>query len=637
MKCPNCQLEFISNDHLTYHFKSYSHKEVISGQYLPKNYNCFVCLKGFDNPNEWFEHCQDKSHFQMLSWCGIKSDDQSADNSTSDGDIFETVNSPEKLEEALEAVDSPEEEQISDSESEHIDNVKVKSENYFDVKVKVEEFYENDTFENVDSSPEDNKPTKFDESLEYVDPDSPEIIEEEEINQIKKEEKEVERNANFREIDTLENVDSSEEEVIDNEETRKMCLICKAHKEGNHAGKALPGTSSFKSICFISLCKKCGKRGHVDAHCPTVTEGGSTSALQLPEKRKRKKRNKGIKARLRKLEYQERLNNSLTLGMTLVQKSSEKISEDNFEPVDSPEQMEENCDDDHDEHQQPTENLYEIVRNEAEIDTFEPLETEKVPKPMKQTEGLNNVCIFCLKNQHKYQLFCPKLKQLQPNEIYSTMYNAGIECQMCLGLGHETINCPAVKEGILKKCKIMDNNTVCGKFHCRYLHKSENCAESLPLKPEQNIQELEEIDKEKRPDEIPWSRIISAPSEILPQDDDSYMDQLLDNKIIVKSEFFPENNTNKSFSENVEESGDENNQMNLEEIDSSEVSLSDVDNDDQISLSSLEDHNIEISDSNVVVDKSNGDELLESVDSPDEFNDQQSDSDIDEFVVLDQA
>jgi len=36
LKCPNCQLEFISNDHLTYHFKSYSHKEVISGQYLPK-------------------------------------------------------------------------------------------------------------------------------------------------------------------------------------------------------------------------------------------------------------------------------------------------------------------------------------------------------------------------------------------------------------------------------------------------------------------------------------------------------------------------------------------------------------------------------------------------------------------------
>ena len=112
---------------------------------------------------------------------------------------------------------------------------------------------------------------------------------------------------------------------------------------------------------------------------------------------------------------------------------------------------------------------------------------------------------------------------------------------------------------------------------------------------------------------------------------------IFDNKIIVKSEFFPENNTNKSVSENVEESGDKNNEMNLEEIDSSEVSLSDVDNDDQISLSSLEDHNIEISDSNVVVDKSNGDELLESVDSPDEFNDQQSDSDIDEFVVLDQA
>ena len=96
---------------------------MISGQYLPKNYNCYVCLKGFENPNDWFEHCQDKSHFQMMVWCGIKSDIQNAhtrsiSENVRENDftkVFEEVNSLEKLEEILEPVDSPEQ-HISDSE-----------------------------------------------------------------------------------------------------------------------------------------------------------------------------------------------------------------------------------------------------------------------------------------------------------------------------------------------------------------------------------------------------------------------------------------------------------------------------------------------------------------------------------------
>ena len=55
-----------------------------------------------------------------------------------------------------------------------------------------------------------------------------------------------------------------------------------------------------------------------------------------------------------------------------------------------------------------------------------------------------------------------------------------------------------------------------------------------------------------------------------------------------------------------------------------------------MSLSSLGDHAIEIPISNSNIEKNNA-ELLESVDSPEEFNDQQSDSDSDEFIVLDHA
>ena len=68
-------------------------------------------------------------------------------------------------------------------------------------------------------------------------------------------------------------------------------------------------------------------------------------------------------------------------------------------------------------------------------------------------------------------LYCPKLKQLQPNDIYNIMQKAGINCQMCLGTGHSTKECPPMMEGFLKKCDIKDDNIECGRYHCRALHK----------------------------------------------------------------------------------------------------------------------------------------------------------------------
>lgn len=111
----------------------------------------------------------------------------------------------------------------------------------------------------------------------------------------------------------------------------------------------------------------------------------------------------------------------------------------------------------------------------------------KKPPAMKQAEGPNGTCIFCEKDSHKYQLYCPKLKQMQPNEIYNFMQKAGIECQMCLGLGHRSKNCPTAKEGFLKKCSIKENGSECGKYHSKYLHKTkkENTENPQPTQAKQ--------------------------------------------------------------------------------------------------------------------------------------------------------
>ena len=92
-------------------------------------------------------------------------------------------------------------------------------------------------------------------------------------------------------------------------------------------------------------------------------------------------------------------------------------------------------------------------------------------KDQQQARGQNNSCIICSQNPHRYQLNCPKLRELSPNQIYKIMTSSGIECQMCLGLGHRTRECPPTQEGFLKKCSIKEENMECGKYHCRALHK----------------------------------------------------------------------------------------------------------------------------------------------------------------------
>ena len=106
----------------------------------------------------------------------------------------------------------------------------------------------------------------------------------------------------------------------------------------------------------------------------------------------------------------------------------------------------------------------------------------------QQARGPNNTCISCGKDPHRYQLQCPKLKQMTPNEIYKVMTNSGIECQMCLGLGHRTPNCPAAKDGLLKKCQIKENGKECQRYHCRYLHKSARPKEESNQAPPTNQQ-----------------------------------------------------------------------------------------------------------------------------------------------------
>ena len=93
-------------------------------------------------------------------------------------------------------------------------------------------------------------------------------------------------------------------------------------------------------------------------------------------------------------------------------------------------------------------------------------------KSQQQARGPNDSCYFCGEAPHRYQLSCPKLKTMSPGQIYSAMTSAGIECQMCLGLGHRTRACPPVQEGLLKKCNIKDAQGVeCQRYHCRVLHK----------------------------------------------------------------------------------------------------------------------------------------------------------------------
>ena len=110
-------------------------------------------------------------------------------------------------------------------------------------------------------------------------------------------------------------------------------------------------------------------------------------------------------------------------------------------------------------------------------------------KNQQQARGPNNTCITCGGNPHKYQLNCPKLREMTANQIYKIMTDLGIECQMCLGLGHRTPNCPPTREGLLKKCPIKEDGQECQRYHCRALHKfkrtNEEPKRTPPPKPKQ--------------------------------------------------------------------------------------------------------------------------------------------------------
>ena len=105
------------------------------------------------------------------------------------------------------------------------------------------------------------------------------------------------------------------------------------------------------------------------------------------------------------------------------------------------------------------------------------------------TKQAGTGCVFCQRaTHHRYQLYCPELKSMDPDKIWQIMRQNGITCQMCLCLGHSTRGCEAVKNGNLKKCSIKDDkNEICGKFHCRFLHQAPK--KGLTQKEESNTPE----------------------------------------------------------------------------------------------------------------------------------------------------
>ena len=85
---------------------------------------------------------------------------------------------------------------------------------------------------------------------------------------------------------------------------------------------------------------------------------------------------------------------------------------------------------------------------------------------MQQAHGPNDTCVFCKKGMHRYQILCPTLKKLQPNEIRRFMKDYNIQCEMCLGINHEAKSC----RRDMKKCSVKTNGSECRANHCRLLH-----------------------------------------------------------------------------------------------------------------------------------------------------------------------
>ena len=102
----------------------------------------------------------------------------------------------------------------------------------------------------------------------------------------------------------------------------------------------------------------------------------------------------------------------------------------------------------------------------------------------KQARGPNGTCVICGQTPHKYQLNCFKLRKMSVDEIYKVMTNYGINCQMCLELGHRTKDCPAFKKGVLTTCRVKENGQECKKNHCRFLHKTKKTTEEQNETPQ---------------------------------------------------------------------------------------------------------------------------------------------------------
>ena len=98
-------------------------------------------------------------------------------------------------------------------------------------------------------------------------------------------------------------------------------------------------------------------------------------------------------------------------------------------------------------------------------------QTKGTYKAQDQARTKEGKCVMCKQQPHKYQLYCPQLKDMDPQEIKRIMNKENIKCNMCLGTKHNTRECRDTNEGRLKVChKKNDNDKECGGYHCGYLH-----------------------------------------------------------------------------------------------------------------------------------------------------------------------
>ena len=121
--------------------------------------------------------------------------------------------------------------------------------------------------------------------------------------------------------------------------------------------------------------------------------------------------------------------------------------------------------------------LFGAYSNTVQSNSQSKSSTQSNAKVQQQARGPNNTCITCGQTPHRFQLNCPKLKEMTADQIYKTMTNFRIQCQMCLGLGHRTKDCSDSRAGRLTPCSVKEDGRQCKMYHCRYLHKYRNSKE----------------------------------------------------------------------------------------------------------------------------------------------------------------